>query len=151
MYFQNEVDNVMDSKKHLFENVKKSLAKKHDEKDLSKILYDLNHIKKGLLKNKRSYEISLIKLKESKFNMLKNIRKKAELMISDYERNLTSSDLIASDRISQIEHEEYIIELALNKKYKLNHEELLKIKTQAEFFQNFKMDTPDTIEDFDIK
>lgn len=160
IYYSNDNETPTKSKKQTNLSLKKSASKlskkleseENNSKELSKILYDLSKIKQTMLKNKRKYELSLCKLKESRFNIITTIRKKAELMLSDYDRQLTSYDLIVADRINQIEHEEYVIDLALGKKYMLSNDEFEKIKNQSKFFENFQMETPQNQDDFsDLK
>ena len=95
--------------------------------------------------------MNLAKLRESKFGILQNIRKKAELLINEYERSLTSSDLITSDRIAQIDHAEYLIEMTISKNYNLKHEEFNRLKDQTIFFAKLQNDVVPELEDFDIK
>ena len=111
----------------------------------------MNQVKNDLLKNKRKYEINLTKLAQGKFGMLQNIRKKADLLISEYERSLTSSDLITSDRIAQVDHAEYIIEMTINKNYKLKQEEFNRLRDQTVFFTTLQNEVVPDFSDFDIK
>jgi hypothetical protein len=129
----------------------KKFSLTRNKKDLERTSFELNQVKKDLLKNKRKYEINLTKLSQSKFGMLQNIRKKAELLISEYERSLTSSDLITSDRIAQVDHAEYIIEMTINKNYKLNQEEFNRLRDQTVFFTKLQNEVVPDFNEFDIK